>query len=43
MMLDFFPKEIRSFIIPKVTGELYYKCVGCSAEHSIDNRLQRDT
>ena len=38
-MLDFFPKEIRSFIIPKATGELYYKCVGCSAEHSIDKLL----
>jgi len=39
MILDLFPKEIRPFIIPKAAGELYYKCLGCSAEHSIDKLL----
>ena len=39
MMLDLFPKEIRPFIIPTAAGELYYKCLGCSAEHSIDKLL----
>lgn len=39
MNLDFFPEDIRPYIIPKVEGELYYKCLGCSAEHSIEELL----
>ncbi|MCD4722276.1 MAG: pyridoxal-phosphate dependent enzyme, partial [Desulfobacula sp.] len=39
MMLDCFPEDIKPYIIPKVTGELYYKCLGCSAEYSIKKLL----
>ncbi len=39
MILDSFPQEIKPYIIPDVKGELYYKCLGCSAEYSIDKLL----
>jgi len=39
MKLDFFPEDIKPYIIPKVQGELYYKCLGCSAEYSIEKLL----
>ena len=34
-----FPKEIRSFIIPKHQGKLIYRCLGCGLEYSIDELL----
>jgi threonine synthase len=39
MNLDIFPEDIRPHIIPKVQGDLYYKCLGCGAEHSIEKLL----
>jgi len=39
MMLDYFPDDIKPHIIPKVTGELYYKCIDCSAEYPIEKLL----
>lgn len=39
MKLDIFPDDIRPHIIPEVQGELYYECLGCSAEYSIDKLL----
>ena len=39
MMLDFFPEDIKPHIIPKIRGDLYYKCLGCSAEYSIEKLL----
>jgi len=39
MMLDLFPEDIKPYIIPKVKGELFYKCLGCSAEYSIEKLL----
>jgi len=39
MNLDLFPEEIRSHIIPKPEGELFYRCVGCSREFPIDKLL----
>ena len=39
MMLDFFPEDIKPHIIPKAQGDLYYKCLGCSAEYSIEKLL----
>ncbi len=38
-MLDFFPEDIKPHIIPKVQGDLYYKCLGCAAEYSIKKLL----
>ncbi len=39
MNLDIFPNEIREHIIPKIQGDLYYKCLGCSAEYTIEELL----
>jgi len=39
MKLDYFPEDIQSHIIPKANGELYYKCLGCSSEYSIEKLL----
>ncbi len=39
MILDIFPDEIKPYIIPEAAGELYYECLGCSAEHPIDRLL----
>jgi threonine synthase len=39
MMIDFFPEDVKPYIIPKVSGELYYKCIDCSAEYSIEKLL----
>ncbi len=35
MKMSDFPTDIQSHIIPKPTGELFYKCLGCSAEFSV--------
>ncbi len=39
MNLDYIPDDIKSHIIPKPGGELFYKCLGCSSEFSIDSLL----
>ncbi|RLB99095.1 MAG: threonine synthase [Deltaproteobacteria bacterium] len=38
-MLDYFPDDIKSHIIPKTRKDLYYHCLGCAAEHSIEKLL----
>ncbi|MBF0101870.1 MAG: threonine synthase [Desulfobacterales bacterium] len=39
MRLEHFPETIRSIIMPSHQGELYYQCLGCNAEYSIDQLL----
>jgi threonine synthase len=39
MRTDFFPDDVKPYIIPEPKGQLYYKCLGCSAEYSVDNLL----
>ena len=34
-----FPSDIQEYIIPEPTGELFYKCLGCDAEFSINKPL----
>jgi len=34
-----FPKEIRSHILPKHAGKLFYRCLGCDREYGIDELL----
>ncbi len=34
-----FPADIQPYIIPEPKGELFYRCLGCSAEFSIDKPL----
>ena len=34
-----FPTDIQPYIIPEPKGELFYKCLGCSAEFSINKPL----
>ncbi len=36
MNLDYFPEDIKPHILPKVKGEMYYKCLGCGAQYSIE-------
>ena len=39
MILDFFPEDIKPYIIPEVKGEQFYKCLECSAEYPIEKLL----
>jgi len=37
--IEDFPKEIRSYLIPKQEGELVYRCLGCGEEYDIQKLL----
>ncbi len=39
MKLQDFPKEIQPYLIPKQTGKLIYRCLGCNAEYGIEKLL----
>ncbi len=39
MRPDNFPKAIQPFLVPKPTGELYYQCLGCSGQFSMEKLL----
>ena len=39
MKIDQFPENIRKHLIPKPGGELFYRCLGCQAEHGITSLL----
>ncbi|MCP3872813.1 MAG: threonine synthase [Desulfobacteraceae bacterium] len=39
MMLDFFPEDVKPHLIPEAKGELYYECLGCSAQYPIEKLL----
>ena len=39
MKVNQFPEEIQTYLIPKVTGQLIYRCLGCQQEFSIDKLL----
>lgn len=39
MKIDNFPKEIKPFLIPEPSGEMFYKCLGCSKRFGIDRLL----
>lgn len=39
MNLDLFPEDLRSVIIPKPQGRLYYQCLGCRKVHPIEKLL----
>ena len=39
MKLGDFPTDIQPYIVPELKGELFYKCLGCSAEFSINKPL----
>ncbi|MCP4024267.1 MAG: threonine synthase [Desulfobacteraceae bacterium] len=39
MNLDMIPEAIKPYLIPEPKGELYYKCLGCDSQFSIDNLL----
>lgn len=36
---DYFPEDIKQHIIPEPTGELYYKCLGCSSKYPVSKLL----
>lgn len=38
-MPDYFPEDIKPYIMPKAKGELYYQCLGCAAQYPIDKLL----
>ncbi|MFO8086070.1 MAG: threonine synthase [Desulfobacterales bacterium] len=39
MKINDFPESIRSYILPKLEGELFYRCLGCGREHGIEKLL----
>ncbi len=39
MKIEDIPKDIRPFILPRPTGELVYRCLGCAAEYGIEKLL----
>jgi threonine synthase len=39
MNIDQFPKDIQAHLIPEIGGDLFYRCLGCGAEHGIDSLL----
>ncbi len=39
MTLDYFPEDVKPHILPTVREDLYYKCLGCSAEYPIEKLL----
>jgi threonine synthase len=39
MKTDLFPEHIRPHLIPEPRGELFYLCLGCGAEHSVEKLL----
>jgi len=34
-----FPKEIQPYLIPKLAGDIRYRCLGCGKEHPIESLL----
>ncbi|MBW1864774.1 MAG: threonine synthase [Deltaproteobacteria bacterium] len=39
MKINDFPKDIQPFLIPKLAGDLRYRCLGCGDEHPIEKLL----
>jgi len=39
MKPDNFPKEIQPYLVPEPKGELYYQCLGCSGQFSMEKLL----
>lgn len=39
MKLDQFPPEIQSYLVPKPTGDYFYRCLGCSEDYSVESLL----
>jgi threonine synthase len=39
MKPEAFPKDIQPYLIPKPTGRLVYRCLGCKSEFNIDKLL----
>jgi threonine synthase len=39
MKINDFPKEIQPYLIPKLSGDIRYRCLGCGNEHPIESLL----
>ena len=39
MKIDQFPEDIRPYLIPEPTGQMYYQCLGCKGEFGIDRMV----
>lgn len=39
MTPDYFPNDIKEHIMPQVRAGLYYRCLGCGEEHSVEKLL----
>ncbi|MFZ7127065.1 MAG: threonine synthase [Desulfobacterales bacterium] len=39
MKIEHFPRDIRSYLMPEPSGEVIYRCLGCSHEFGIDELL----
>ncbi len=36
---DYIPEDIKPYILPKASGDMYYQCLGCKAEYPIEKLL----
>ncbi len=39
MKLQDFPKEIQPYLMPQITGDIWYRCLDCGREHPIQELL----
>ncbi|MBW2601360.1 MAG: threonine synthase, partial [Deltaproteobacteria bacterium] len=39
MRIEDFPEKIQPYLIPKVAGDLVYRCLGCGEEYDITELL----
>jgi len=39
MKIKDFPEHIQSFLLPEVSGEVVYRCLGCSKQYDISRLL----
>ena len=39
MRLSDFPEDIRSYVVPKPGGEMFYRCLGCNKQFGIEELL----
>ena len=39
MNLNEFPEDIREYLVPKPSGTMFYRCLGCKGEFDIERLL----
>lgn len=39
MIPDYFPEDIKSYLLPEPKGEMFYQCLGCDEQYAIEKLL----